>query len=115
MWTRRASSIPNRHAVEFGFIRAQLRPSAPAASMHCAALPAGARLEARVPSPGLVPAGFATSTGKWRSPVLQGEACAEQHFKRKRTLRLVVIATALIFLSGVAMAETINFDHESAG
>jgi hypothetical protein len=36
-------------------------------------------------------------------------------FKGKRSLRLAVSATALTFLQGVAMAETINFDHESAG
>ena len=35
--------------------------------------------------------------------------------KRKRSLRLAVSATALTFLQGMAMAETINFDHESAG
>src|SRR5690349_546923 len=36
-------------------------------------------------------------------------------FKRKRAWRLGVNATALIFLQGVAMAETINFDHDSVG
>jgi 3-keto-disaccharide hydrolase len=34
---------------------------------------------------------------------------------RKRAIRLIAIATAWAFLQGVAMAETISFDRESAG
>jgi len=114
------TSIKPTHpqAVELGSIRAQTGPSATAASMHHAALRAGGQLEVRVPSRGPVPAGFATSTGKRCSPVLSKVKHVQSNdfkLKRRRALRLVVNATALIFLSGVAMAETINFDHESAG
>jgi len=45
----------------------------------------------------------------------KAEHVQSNDFKRKRSLRLAVGATALTFLQGVAMAETINFDYESAG